>query len=287
LFYSVPEKGKVMMTILTPVTAATLFAGMALAQSPLIYGVAPDSKGASLYRISATTGAATMIGPTGFERVPALAFAPNGTLYGIGQNGAGTLALLTLNTSSGAGAQVAPLTGIPKEVEDMTFGPDATLFASTATGQAYRINPATGAATPLARGQASGIFYRSEGLQLRSTNPVADAPARSVGLRYGTGFGNRALRANSMKLEVATGTLYASLVSQGDDGPRTSLGKINPATGEVTRVGPTVNGLHALVIAAVIIGPPVPAPPSWMLLLTGILVVSGWNRWRAASNRAG
>ena len=58
--------------------------------APLIYGTAYSGprSATTLYSISAATGAATAVGAVGFNQVGALAFAPNGALYGVGQNGA-------------------------------------------------------------------------------------------------------------------------------------------------------------------------------------------------------
>src|SRR5437660_12817234 len=91
--------------------AALLCSGAALAATTIFGTAYTNTNGAaSLYSISPTTGAATLVGATGFRQISALAFAPNGTLYGIGRNGTGALVLLTINTATGAGTQVGSIT---------------------------------------------------------------------------------------------------------------------------------------------------------------------------------
>src|SRR5262245_33826610 len=91
------------------VLVGLLSAWAASAQS--IYGsvyLGADGQ-STLYTISPTTGAGTAIGPIGFQAVGSLAFAPNGTLYGIVNTdfgGRGNAQLLTINTTTGAGTVV-------------------------------------------------------------------------------------------------------------------------------------------------------------------------------------
>jgi hypothetical protein len=91
--------------------AAIASQGIALSQST-IYGIAPASGSPfTLYRISAATGAGSMVGPIfGAVSVNAIAFAPNGRLYGSGSDFLFKLfspLLLTIDASSGASTQVA------------------------------------------------------------------------------------------------------------------------------------------------------------------------------------
>jgi hypothetical protein len=66
------------------------------------------SNGADLYTLSTSTGAATLVGPTGGPEMGALVF-EDGTLYG-GQE-TGTLSIATLSTSTGAATTGSAFTG--------------------------------------------------------------------------------------------------------------------------------------------------------------------------------
>jgi hypothetical protein len=73
-------------------------------------------------------GAATPVGPIGFDNVGALDFAPNGTLFGVGYNGSDSI-LITINPATGAGTLIGSL-GETQFTQDIAFRPsDGTLFA--------------------------------------------------------------------------------------------------------------------------------------------------------------
>src|SRR5579862_6767035 len=100
-----------------------------------IYGTAYGDRGApaSLYTLSPTTGAATLVGAIGFNQVGAIAFGPGNVLFGVGTNGTGTAVLITINTTTGAGTLVAPITGLLGSccgvASDISFRPaDGVLF---------------------------------------------------------------------------------------------------------------------------------------------------------------
>lgn len=83
---------------------------------------------ATLYRLSMANGAATPVGPIGFDNVGALDFAPNGTLFGVGYNGSDSI-LITINPATGAGTLIGSL-GETQFTQDIAFRPsDGTLFA--------------------------------------------------------------------------------------------------------------------------------------------------------------
>src|SRR5437764_837727 len=97
MFAYLKEAGLISKTV-SLVLGFSILGSVAIA-APLIYGTAySDPHSAStLYSLSATTGAATSVGAIGFSQVDALAFAPNGNLYGIGQNGADKWVLLKID----------------------------------------------------------------------------------------------------------------------------------------------------------------------------------------------
>ena len=93
-------------------------------------GVSQGGGGAStLYTLDPTTGAATAIGPTGFNGVGAIAFASNGTLFGISS---GPFQLITIDVNTGVGTPVGP-TGEAgfRGFMDISFrNDDGVLFAT-------------------------------------------------------------------------------------------------------------------------------------------------------------
>ncbi len=101
------------------------------------------------YRITiaanGTSGSSVRLGSTGVA-VDALAFAPDGTLYGLGQ---GDATLYTISLTTGAATAVGSL-GVPMNspVSGMTFATDGQLFASI-DDRLHLISTTTGAATPV------------------------------------------------------------------------------------------------------------------------------------------
>jgi hypothetical protein len=240
---------------------------------------------ATLYVISPINGAATPIGPIGAATVSSIAFAPDGvTLFGVGLKGGG-LSLLRINTNTGAGAQIG-LTTLNGPCQDMAFRSDGVLFCYSG-GSIYTLSTITGAATLVgdtgtfpngnALAFSSGnILYTANNNELDSVNQSTGAITLVVPLSYDPAFGTGGPRASAMKFHP-NGTLYASVTSgSGGFGGTSSLGIINISTGAVTRVGPTVSGLDALAISTRTIVPnptSVPAPSSWLLVATGLVLV--------------
>ena len=114
----------------------------------------------SLFTINTSTGAATLIGPTGlltpqgFSAVSAIAFDPiTGVLYGILGGATNGAQLITINRTTGAGTVVGPLVGAGfnqastnSGSDSLAFAPDGTLYAGGwGTGRLLRIDKATGA----------------------------------------------------------------------------------------------------------------------------------------------
>jgi hypothetical protein len=141
-------------TILT-LTLACLLTAVPASAAPVLYGSTSGFGPVStLYLISPTTGAATAIGPTaGFKLIGSLAFAPGGTIYGVGVDAGNSEVLLQINTATGAATAVGPLGPVGHfTVSDIAFRFDGRLFALIALSpfvdlNLYTINTATGAAT--------------------------------------------------------------------------------------------------------------------------------------------
>jgi hypothetical protein len=209
--------------------ASTGLAGPAIAAST-IYGSAYSHPGgaATLYSISPTTGVATPIGPIGFFGVGALDFAPNGTLYGIGLDSSNNEVLLTVNPMTGAGTLVGPLgTSTGTHIADMAFRSDGALFAHDGGSNFYSINTTTGGATVLGSdrtGYGDGMAFSAGGTlyiatdspknNLYTVDPSNGAETFSTALTFPAGnTGGTDPRVNGMKFDLATGTLFASVVN--------------------------------------------------------------------------
>jgi hypothetical protein len=208
-------------------------------------------------------GAATTVGPIGFNQVGALDFSPDGTLFGVGFNGSDSI-LITINPATGAGTLIGSL-GETQFTEDIAFRPsDGTLFAYIA-GDIYTVNTSTGAATFVG---ATGGFPDGNGLAFSGTtlylandggggqgtlwtiNQSTGAETALVSLTYDPAFVGSDPRVNGMKFDPATGTLWASVVTGGGKSGTAAnyVGTINITTGAVSFVGTTVSGLDAVAL---------------------------------------
>ena len=121
-----------------------------LAAAPIAYSINSDSATGNadgLYRIDLATGESTRIGtvpPIGLPRIDieGLAFAPNGTLYGVDDD---TLKLFPINpeTASIVASGDVSIFGLPSGGQNdfgLTFGCDGTSYVSTVIERAlYRI----------------------------------------------------------------------------------------------------------------------------------------------------
>jgi hypothetical protein len=268
--------------------------------SPIIYGSAYSGSGgpATLYTINPNTGAATPVGAIGFKQVSALDFDPsNGRLYGVATDANGNPLLLTINTATGAGTEVGSLGAFRDLSQDIAFRPsDSTLFSYN-VGKIFTIDPTTGNATfvgddpngfPDGNGLAfssSGTLYTADQTDLRIIDQTTGNITHLVNLNYPLGSS----RANGMKFDFSTDTLYASVVAGNRSGTNNYFATIDIGSGIVTEIGPTVSGLDAIAIENVAV--PTPEPTTLTLLATGFLAIGGFglNRWRrrlARSNPA-
>jgi hypothetical protein len=278
------------------ILAATMGQGMAVSQST-IYGIGAGPSPYTLYRISPTTGAGTLVGPIfGFIDASAIAFAPNGVLYDFGHDFFFSPFLLTINTSTGAATPVAAITGAPSNAgaNSFAFRSDGVLFALFGASSIYTINTATAAATLIGSPGASiptalafsssNVLYLADKNNLYTVNQATAATTLVTPLTYDPSFGSNLLL-RSMKFDPATGTLYVAVWNQGMP-VQASLGSINLATGAVTRIGASVLGLDGLAIGPALVSPSAtPLPSSLLLLCIGLLALFGWSRWRALRGR--
>jgi len=217
----------------------------------------------TLYSIDHNTGAATAVGPVGFNAVSAMDFDSTGTLYAVGRRPSSTVSvLITINTVTGAGTEVGPTgvenLGFGDSISDISFrNSDGALYAYLEAGDGLgTINKLTGATTALGRTNTSccgngiafspaDVLYHSNDHSLHTLNQVTGVVTfvASMGFPAPT---NDFWRINAMDYQPGTGVLYGSLL-RGSGSSRVSyLVTVNTSTGVVTVVGQTVTLLDAI-----------------------------------------
>jgi len=241
-----------------------------------LYGTAylGPSGMATLYTIDSTTGIGTSVGlGTGYDRVGAIDFNPaTGVLYGIGTDPTTNMIdLITINTTTGVGTTVGTVGPVNTTFQDISFRSDGTLFG-VADGTAYTINLTTGLASVLG---GTSLGKNGSGLAFDPSNTLYNINGSTIAtIDQTTGAGtptgatvNYPLdllnpRPNAMDYDLTSGILYASVVHGGGDlanAVPTSIdggisltanfiAQIDVATGNVTGVFATVNGLDGLAV---------------------------------------
>ncbi len=251
------------------------YVGSCVAEPGILFGSAfiGTSGPSTLYEIDTSTGAATLIGPIGFERCGGMDHHPTLPLMFAVCERLGTAipVLITIDTSTGAGTEVATTT----HSFDLSFrNSDNKLFNFAGPGEAARLNTVdiiTGTQTlvgvdPTAPGNGMAfsltddlfhwnigiLFPGSSGgfttldqttgaiLKQISSNPPP-FPAGHITIP----------RINALDVQPGTGIMFASVNNGGGGGfgggPRDNhLGTIDLTTGVITHIGPTVDGLDAI-----------------------------------------
>lgn len=206
----------------------------------------------SLFTIDATTGFATLVGPTGLgDGVGAIRFDPQtGTMYGILGSACTGARLITIDTATGAGTLVGTMVGGGFDGgTGVTCGGGSDALAFAADGALYaggyvfgatfllKIDKSTGAvleshATPIPLTglafDSSGALWASHGnssftFALHTIDPATGAQTSTLPLSEPVIVSDLAF--------AADGTLYASLPSEN------KLATVDTATGLVTRIG--------------------------------------------------
>ncbi len=249
----------------------------------------------ALYRLDLATAQATAIGTgLGFNDVEALAFAPDGTLYGVadGTVGSGsglTDFLIRIDTSTGVGTLVGPLAGLAGEGPNgqldygLAFTCDGRLWASSdTTGRFWEIDPRDASTREVGNTQAPLSDIAARGNQLYAIgvqNGFGDAtqqalyrldPATAVATRVGSLQVTDTLSSSGADFD-ADGVLWATLDSQPPDVNRASrLARIDLTTGEGTSVR-SISGISDNLSArALAIGPPGGCSSSGAALMTTV-----------------
>ena len=231
-----------------------------------------------LWEIDLDDGNGIDIGPVGYGSVEALAFAPDGTLYGVDDV---TEELITIDLSTGAGSAVGPL-GTPVNDPGLAFDVLGNLWmVDDGTRDLYRVSPSSGHATRIGfMGQeVTGLAARGmtlfglggDGTNNLVTINTSTGAATSVG-----SLGSVTVNNGGLSFD-AGGTLWGI----SNTIPNDTLFTIDTGTGAATEMGTTsgVTGVENLAI------PPAPvaytvdsddADRLWLLYLTlGIVIDVG------------
>jgi hypothetical protein len=277
--------------VLCALGVLTLAAGQANAS--ILYGATSSGHGELYILNPATGGALTDVGPlndgaaTNYS-VTGLAFDPNtGLLYGSTGAVTGTK-LLTINPATATVTVVGSYNAGTASMTDLAFDSSGNLFGISSSGGAnlYSINKITGQATVVG---PSGVgFTEGGGLAISSTGVYYGSP---IPADYGTydsitgAYTNIATPASPVgaggsyaALAFDGSTLYGDNLKPGTGGGATHLVTIDPTTGTVTDIGPSITHLDALAVA-------VPEPGA-MTLLAGSAVISLLTTTRRKRNEA-
>lgn len=191
-------------------TGIDFLVGISLGPDGNLYGLTTfaSSPANSLVRINQNTGAFVTVGSTGLSSIfeGDIEFDPaTGTCYGlVYAPGDGSSHLFTINRTTGTATFVGPVNAPASDLSAMAFAPNGNLYVlDTEHDQLLRVNPATAAVIT------------------------------SVNISTPLGF------VAGMDFDPSTGVLY---VADGSTLGTNSLYTMNPVTGAMTLIGPTVQG---------------------------------------------
>jgi WD40 repeat protein len=280
---------KLLARLLIVIALVLLFTGgRQLAGAQTLLGSQAQDSGSGLYNVDPATGTSTLIGDIGAS-VTGMVFDPfDGVLYGSTatiQSGSSIAQgdLISINPATGQGTDIGSFgfgtSGNGNTLADLTADSTGQLYGWRAggTGDLYTVNRTTGLATEVGESGLTGL--QGNGLAFSPTGTLYFAGNGSGGLLYtinpadGTPTGSVQLTGATTARKIGAlafvgATLFAI------DGSNELL-TINPSTGAVSDVGPTVSGLDG--IAAI------PEPPSSTIFLIGAaLLLFTWRRCRSA-----
>jgi len=278
--------------------------------APVLYG--SDGSGnnpSTLYTINTASGVATPVGSgIGFNGCGAMDFHPvSGILYAICRDATtGANVLITINHITGIGAFEQLVTGSIASVVgqqgsggvmDVSFrNSDNTLFVTTllrtgfSQADLHTIDISTGFSTLL--GNLVTATAAGNGIAFSPTDTLFHIDFTNFNtLNQATGFATiiatpvthsqsatLLFRENAMDFEPGTGVLFASTNDgTGGSGPN-FISTVNTATGLVTIIAQTVNGLDAIAFLpdVTLIGGTIFPIDTTTLLLVGAQMTAAW-----------
>ena len=273
---------KVVAAALLYATSSIGFAGLANA-SPIIFATQESNN--TLYSMSPTTGALTAVGVMGAgSNHVTIAFAPNGTLYGVDSWNpfSGSYSLVKIDTNSGLATPVASLVGVvsTRFFTDIAFrDSDGALFGTTDIGGSggqgvlWTIDTTTGVTTaigslPVRRG--GGLAFAPDGTlyQTASGGVWTVDPSTAA-----TSFIGGATTIGALDFDPSTGTLWAA-------GVNGSLGTIDTSTGAFGAVTNTATRTNIAIQSS---DASVPEPSTIAVIGMALLSLFGFGLMRRRS----
>jgi hypothetical protein len=229
------------------------------------------SNGTSIGTINTSTGAGTIVGPSGQIGTYGLAEDPTtNILYASFGSSIGTV-----NKTTGA---VTPIGNTTNLIYGITFDSSGQLWAvAIAGGALYKINKATAAATLVGTAGVGGILWMDIGFNGSTLYGVAGNPSMTLYTINTTTGAATSVAAVTGACTVtmgigfgADGTLYASDIASGN------FCTMNPTTGVTTLIGATGQAFpHGGDIGTPAPAPPVPALSEWAQLVLACLLAIG------------
>jgi hypothetical protein len=267
----------------SPAHAATLYAASAAGSAGTLYTLDP-SNGAVLQTIGSLDDASGTNYP-----ITGLAFHPTtGVLYGsTGNSPSATAArLVTIDPATALVTVIGSFnagpvnsSGTPATMADLGFDPAGNLYGVGSIGgpQLYSINPVTAQATVV--GSTGLTSTTGGGLAISPAGTFYGTPTASRFGTYNSGTGAYTDIANPAKpagggaygaLDFSGSVLYGLNVGPGSP-PPSYLVTIDPATGAVTALGPSINSLDAIAFQ-------IPEPASLGMLALGLVALMHGRR---------
>jgi hypothetical protein len=240
-------------------TACTLFGSVHAGKDGL----------STLYRVDPATGAATPIGPIGFERVGSIDFHADGTLYGVGERDDAneTPILISIDPLSGAGREIGPLitSNVGGGHFDMSFrnfdnalhqtafnlvGGDIMLYTlSLVNGFALQIGdmgiPASGNALAFSPGDTLYHANVDSGGTLYIVDQVTGVSGSPTLLNYPLPPLDEPTHV-AMDFDPCSGELLTAIKNGSTSAAPIYLATLDPSSGDVTVIGQTATGLSGL-----------------------------------------
>jgi len=291
------RKNTLMVFVLSSVLILGGFTGneKAFAQ-PVLFGLAHSgSDGPStLFSIDKTTGVATPIGATGFERCSGMDFNPgDSTMYATCErsDGSDTLVLVSINLSTGAATEVGIVGShsFGETVADISFrNLDNTLYAYLEDNDGLgTIAVGTGTLTELG---STGVNCCGNGMGFDPADTLHHTNQDTMGTLdqvIGSQTDGPDMvfsppmddfpRINAMDWDDSTSTMFGSCNDGTAGSPENYLCTVALGSGITTVIGPTEDGLDAIAFFPVVaVGGSDVSISTTSLLLAGVQSVSMW-----------
>jgi uncharacterized repeat protein (TIGR01451 family) len=135
-------------------------------------------QGGYLFTVDKLTGALAVVGPSGFGSIEALAFHPDGTLWGWAEQ----QGLLRIDKTTGAAALVFPSS---KDIEGLAWSNDGAMLYGTSGQHLYIYDPLAGTLSQVANnlpGETEGLAMRPDGLLIGGVNQSSELFAYDVNI---------------------------------------------------------------------------------------------------------